>query len=335
MPTTKTAERPLHELSDRQLDARLKKDTKAFAALRAAPTPTSQELRAGVGERRLEEMRTIGKNIELANAEKNRRFEAKSNLHGLSDRLRARRTVESRAARPHPAAQALAKVRSFAHPELAGVKLDTGRLSEEEGKELVKLAKAKTEVSRGTPRAQPLSLKETRHYERLLGKLVGNEKLFAEKREEAQTRAKLADAKEELRLAALPQRPMWAEPGSVSVPRFVFEWLQSARQGRGEFSIADLGMLVALLGMFWNERSLFIGGEFTSEDGRPVLVIREDQLRFPPRLAGDPMTGEASGFVRERHGLKTLTRNKWFEIERSEGNLRIRLGERAKKLLAS
>jgi hypothetical protein len=43
-------------------------------------------------------------------------------------------------------------------------------------------------------------------------------------------------------------------------------------------------------------------------------------------------TSGHSGFVREKVALRTLVRNKWFEIDRSAGELRIRLGERAKAL---
>jgi hypothetical protein len=122
---------------------------------------------------------------------------------------------------------------------------------------------------------------------------------------------------------------VYAEVGSVSLPRFVHTWLKNSR---GQFTIADLGMLSVLQLMFENQESLFIGGRFEMIDGEPVLILREDQLRFPSSMNNDAMTSGHSGFVRETMALRTLVRNKWFEIERSAGDLRIRLGERAKKV---
>jgi hypothetical protein len=165
--------------------------------------------------------------------------------------------------------------------------------------------------------------------------VAGNERLFAEKRKQADNEAKIAEAKEELRLAALPPRPQWAEPGSVELPRYVFQFLASARKGRGTFSLADLGMLAALLGMFWNEQTLFIGGRFIREDDEPVLVLREEELRFPTPLGGSTMASDGSGFVRERAGLRVLTRNGFFQVERDGSDIRIRLGQRAKALRAA
>jgi hypothetical protein len=116
------------------------------------------------------------------------------------------------------------------------------------------------------------------------------------------------------------------------LPRYVFQYLASARKGRGTFSLADLGMLVALLGMFWNEQTLFVGGRFIKEDGEPVLVLREDELRFPTSLEGSPMMAEGSGFVRPKAALRVLMRNGFFRVERDGGEIRINLGDRVKAL---
>jgi len=135
-----------------------------------------------------------------------------------------------------------------------------------------------------------------------------------------------------LHLVALPPRAKLAEPGSVELPRYVFQFLSSARKGRGAFSVADLGMLTTMLGMFWNEETLFIGGRFIREDSEPVLVLRQDELRFPTPLGGNPMATDGSGSVRERAALHVLTRNDFFQVDRSYGDIRIKLGERAKAL---
>jgi hypothetical protein len=53
-----------------------------------------------------------------------------------------------------------------------------------------------------------------------------------------------------------------------------------------------------------------------------------EALREARRQGG--LTG--SGFVRERESLRTLVRNKWLDAEDSGGLLKIKLGERAKKV---
>jgi hypothetical protein len=99
------------------------------------------------------------------------------------------------------------------------------------------------------------------------------------------------------------------------------------------FSIADLGLLAALLGMFWNEQTLFIGGRFVREGDEPVLVLREDDLRFPTSLEGSSLMADGSGFVRPKAALRVLTSNGFFRVERDGGEIRIRLGEGARALL--
>jgi hypothetical protein len=122
---------------------------------------------------------------------------------------------------------------------------------------------------------------------------------------------------------------VYAEVGSISLPRFLNSWLKTSR---GQFTVADLGLLSALLLMFENQQSVFIGGRFETIDGEPVMILREEQLRFPSSANNNAMTSGHSGFIRETAALRTLVRNKWFEVERSAGELRIRLGERAKKV---
>jgi hypothetical protein len=63
-----------------------------------------------------------------------------------------------------------------------------------------------------------------------------------------------------------------------------------------------------------------------------VLVLCEEELRFPTQLGGSAMASDGSGFVRERAALRVLTRNGFFQVERDGSEVRIRLGERAKAL---
>ena len=49
------------------------------------------------------------------------------------------------------------------------------------------------------------------------------------------------------------------------------------------------------------------------------------------QITGSPLE-EGSGYVRVREALRTLALNKWIEIDQTVGELRIRLGERARAL---
>jgi hypothetical protein len=66
----------------------------------------------------------------------------------------------------------------------------------------------------------------------------------------------------------------------------------------------------------------------------PFLVVPGGvgaDVRMHGRIAGSPVE-DGSGFVRVRSALATLARNMWVEVEQTVGELRIRQGERAKKL---
>ena len=102
----------------------------------------------------------------------------------------------------------------------------------------------------------------------------------------------------------------------------------------GGFSLADLGLLAGLLGAFANrDPSLIVGARFDQE-GELTLVVPGgigQGIQFHGKIAGSPIE-DGSGFVRGREALAVLVRNKWFEVEQTAGELRIRLGERALKL---
>ena len=49
------------------------------------------------------------------------------------------------------------------------------------------------------------------------------------------------------------------------------------------------------------------------------------------KIAGSTLE-DGSGHVRVREALRTLALNKWVNVEETVGELRIRLGERARKL---
>jgi hypothetical protein len=176
--------------------------------------------------------------------------------------------------------------------------------------------------------------KEERRFEKLVGKAAGDEGLFARKRKERETQEKVAAAKEELRIAALPLRREYAEPGSIALPRLVFDRLQNPAAGSLDLPI--LGALVGLLFSFENRRPIMDGAVFEKRDDELVLVCTGpfDRLRFVHTV--NPNDGMddfgSSGRVKAQTTLRYLIRNKWLTAKQEEGHLTIRLGERAKKV---
>jgi hypothetical protein len=55
-------------------------------------------------------------------------------------------------------------------------------------------------------------------------------------------------------------------------------------------------------------------------------------IRFQGRANGDSLDSTDSGHVRVRVALSACVRNKWLTAEQAGGQLRIKLGERAKKV---
>ena len=97
----------------------------------------------------------------------------------------------------------------------------------------------------------------------------------------------------------------------------------------------DLGLLAALLGAFANDDPrLFVDGQFDGEGNDRALVVPGgvgSDLGMHGRIAGSPLE-DGSGFVRVKAALAVLQRNKWITTAQTVGELRILLGERARKL---
>ena len=95
------------------------------------------------------------------------------------------------------------------------------------------------------------------------------------------------------------------------------------------WTIADVGVLAAVFGMFANRDAGLINGACfeTDDDGDDVLVIPEDVF-FRHDTNPHPMQGGA-GQVNPAIALATLARNKWIAVERGDGRFRIRRGVRA------
>jgi hypothetical protein len=119
----------------------------------------------------------------------------------------------------------------------------------------------------------------------------------------------------------------------VTVPRYLFEWVHDSRNG--EWTVADTGMLVVMLQQFENRTPLIAGATFEEEDGEPVLVIPGaigGDIRFQGRANGDSLDSTDSGHVRVKVALAACLQNKWLTAEQTGGKLRIKLGERAKRV---
>ena len=90
-----------------------------------------------------------------------------------------------------------------------------------------------------------------------------------------------------------------------------------------------------MLGAFANDdAAVFVGGRFEGEGDDRALVVPGGvgtDLRMHGQITGSPLE-EGSGYVRVREALRTLAVNKWIEIDQTVGELRIRLGERARAL---
>ena len=164
---------------------------------------------------------------------------------------------------------------------------------------------------------------------------AGDENLFERKRKEAAVKTKLGEVKDARKVAALPRQPLLAEPGAIQIPRFVYTWLVGDEARAGAWSVADVGLLVALLGAFANDdASVFVDGRVEGEGDDRALVVPGGigaDIRLHGRVAGSPIE-DGSGFVRVREALRKLALNKWVEVELSVGEFRIRLDERARKI---
>ena len=232
-----------------------------------------------------------------------------------------------------PAMKWLREAQRFSHPELNDERLVATRLTDDDAVELEALVKRKRKLV-SEPETEPLNDAETARWEALLGKAAGDENLFERKRKEAAVKTKLDELKDQRKVASLPRQPQLAEPGAIQIPRFAFRWLVGDEARDGAWSLMDLGLLAALLGAFANDDPrLFVDGRFEGEgDDRALVVPGGVGARLHGQIAGSPIETDNSGHIRVRSALAVLQRNKWIAVEQTVAEMRIRLGERARKL---
>ena len=97
-----------------------------------------------------------------------------------------------------------------------------------------------------------------------------------------------------------------------------------ARRGRGRRS-----------GRAFRDLQLFANAHFEGEGDHRTLVVPGGiggDLRMRGKIAGSPLEDDGSGHVRVRGALRVLAHNGWVEVEQTVAEMRIRLGERARKL---
>jgi len=216
--------------------------------------------------------------------------------------------------------------------ELQGCTLDPHRLTEAEADELKKLVE---QIKAGIrkPDEKPLTAKQRGRFERLVGVAAGDPKIFEHKRKKAELQQELHEIKEAQRVMSLPKRPIWEEPGSITLPRETFVWLETSTDGA--WTVADVGMLFAVLGMWENRSTELIPGSSFEEtaDGELELVVPGGANAFRLRHGanGNPTLLD-SGTIRESAALQTLASSGWLDGTVEGLEIRIRLGEKAKKL---
>jgi hypothetical protein len=325
--------RKLEELDDEGIRARIAAATAEIRQIDALPPAQVRGKEAETLKRyeRAVEIVEVGR-AELGSREQERmiaNLPARRAFRDLEDERRKRRDARQ------PVVSALRFAAARRHPELDGATLAADRLSESEGQELAAIVK-KARAVVYQEGAEPLSEAKTRRYEELLGVAAcGEPAFFEQQRREKKVREKVRALGEERRLASLPRRPQLAEPGSIELPRFAcYSWLRDDTDGR--WTLADVACLVAFLAIFENkDPGLVANARLEELDGEPVLVIAGgigSEFRFAGQIGGDSVDTSLSGHVRLRNALRTLSANRWLEIEATSAETRIKLGPRAKAL---
>jgi hypothetical protein len=271
--TTPPTDKPLEELSDSDLKQQERLAERTLA--RIEKLDAARLVAEGKADSTLEQMAQALDTVEEVDAERQRRVKVED------ERLREQAPFavkrwseqEARTKKRAKVATVLGHVARFGHAELQGEKLVGSRLSDEELDELRDLVNRKRALLKGRANAEELTKAETERYERLVGQCAGDVELFQRKRRHKAARAKLGELKEERRVASLPKRPIYAEPGSIELPRSVFSWLVAEINRDGSsWGITEVGLLAAVLLSFENRIPILKDGHFVEEAGELVLV---------------------------------------------------------------
>ena len=150
--------------------------------------------------------------------------------------------------------------------------------------------------------------------------------LIARRRRELKQAEKHKREAHRLHLEMLPRRRE-PEPGSVELPRAVWEALTDGRDDT--YELADVAALAVFAFSFANGSSAAFARRncrFDRDDAGPVLTFRDAAagMHFAPGV-------NVSG-VGVYRSLTVLAANKWIVTERESGTLRIRPGDRLRSL---
>lgn len=299
----------LSDLSDRELQKKVKADRREVAKLAAAPADAEVVRRVGL----------LVDDVNAAEAEIGRR-QFRSN-QDLAWARRERREREERRRQPSPLS-AVARLlhTSGAPPEITGLALDPDNLQGDEADELLALTQARAKGA--------LDDEGWARWEVLLGRAVGDSGLFPRKRRERQQAAEQAALVQAEREAALPERTVTGR-GLAVLPQSLFEELVDRRPDT--LSIADVGVLAAVVLSIEGRIPLLPNSRM--ENG--VLVVDGvDQLALPGYLNADGRDDVGSpGRIRVRPAVDMLHRGGWLQLDTSRGDLRITIGERLKEVI--
>jgi hypothetical protein len=182
MPLTRRRERPVTELSDKQLERQVRDADRVLARL-PDRAPDGRE-----AARLLPVLERASQTRQAATDELARREHERTRAE-QEERLAPLRRAQQRAARQAGRSvqlRALDEVAPLAYPEIAGMTLVATRLTVEEGENLLRLARRRIDGE------EPLSEDEIATYETLVGRAAGDDDLFARRRTERHEEEKLA-----------------------------------------------------------------------------------------------------------------------------------------------
>ena len=290
--------------------------------------PSERELRKRLADdvRRVDEIRPKLGTGKATGHEVRELAEAARRARSTHEELRVRRAERAsdggalRSAwrwgrRSHP----LTQVRELEGRVLDGVTLADANLTDEEVAELRTFLKVRYGYDDPTP-------EQSARYEALVGKAAGEAGVLDRRRDEVTKEDEMRAEATKLARAFLPVRRD-PEPGSVELPRFVFDWLTNGEADT--FDLTDLGLLAGLVYSFANESgALFVNGGFEVADDGPRIVVGKGGSAGLRLVAGADDTQR----VQVRAHLANLRRNGWAEVEVVRGVTTIRPGERMRKL---
>lgn len=270
---------------------------------------------SGQADQVIDQLRAASQTIQAGQAElENRRNRAEMDAairaaprrRQMDEDAKAKR---ERAKRREPVRKALKLVEG--HPELSGMTLDTSRLTDEQGIELLALASERAEGE--------LPARKERRYEALMEVLAGSPGIFEQARQQAAIAATEAALAEQARIDAMPVRRFEGKGGAY-LPSFVGDWLLDPS---GAMGVVDAGILAMLLLGLESGRSPFLQSEIV--DGAIVLSAARG-FQLVPHL--NPETELPPSRV--RRAINYLVANSLLEVESVGGTAKLRLGERAK-----